>query len=282
MVYVLDRYATVATTLDFVLSEEEIDRPLPCRYDLFSKNQPVETKWFRWAARPETTINKPENLGSFSYHCEVLRILSQIHKFLKRPIDIGSLSDVQQWRESYRELDRELSTWLQNLPGEYGKISQLCHSDPASKISNWIMLHAAFVTSIIRLHSCAAYPAIRSHIFTPSYTAMQRCLAAVESLREIAQDVVNTGMLDLLGPPFAFSLWVSARLLLVHAATMECEVDPKIRFFISTLEQMGQYWEVAQSYAKILSRVLQEHHQSGHSVGGVNADSVKTFSGMRR
>lgn len=117
---------------------------------------------------------------------------------------------------------------LHHLPGEYGKISQLCHSDPASKIANWIMLHAAFVTATIRLHSSAAYPTIKSHLFTPSFNATQKCLSAVESLREIAQDVVNTRGLDLLGPPFAFSLWVSARLLLVHAATMECEVDPKI------------------------------------------------------
>jgi hypothetical protein len=217
-------------------------------------------------------VDKPENLGSFSYHCEVLGILSRIHRFLHQPLDITRHSDIQHWRERYRELDAELNHWLQNLPGEYGKISQLCHSDPGSRISNWIMLHAAFVTSVIRLHSSAAYPTIESPVFTASYHAIQRCLGAVESLREIAQDVMNTGMLALLGHPFAFALWVSARLLVVHAATMECEVDSKILFFISTLEQMGQHWRVAGNYARILEDVVQE----GSSGSG------RTFTAMRR
>lgn len=278
MTFVLDRYATVATADAFTLDERAMDRCLPCRYDLFSRNEPVETRWRRPIAQLETfaqtemVLNRPENLGSFSYHCEVLGILSRIHRFLHQPLDIAQRSDILKWREMYRELDGELNTWLQNLPGEYGKISQLCHSDPGSRISNWIMLHAAFVTSVIRLHSSAAYPTIKSHVFTPSYHAIQRCLGAVESLREIAQDVLNTGMLALLGHPFAFSLWVSARLLLVHAATMECEIDPKISFFISTLEQMGQHWLVARDYARILTDVVQE------GSGG----NGRTFSAMRR
>ena len=272
MNFILDRYATVATADAFTFDEREMDRCLPCRYDLFSRNEPVETRWRRPGLPSEIMVNKSENLGSFSYHCEVLGILSRIHRFLHQPLDITRHSDIQHWRERYRELDAELNDWLQNLPGEYGKISQLCHSDPGSRISNWIMLHAAFVTSVIRLHSSAAYPTIKSPVFTPSYHAIQRCLGAVESLREIAQDVMNTGMLALLGHPFAFALWVSARLLLVHAATMECEIDPKILFFISTLEQMGQHWQVAGNYARILNDVLQE--------GGTG--SGKTFTAMRR
>ena len=259
MLYVLDRYASVAATTNFSLDDCEVDRALPCRYDLFSKNQPVETKWFRSPDSTEAVINRPQNLGSFSYHCEVLRILSRIHRFLRQPIDVGSLADVHRWRETYRELDADLNHWLQSLPGEYGKISQLCHSDPGSRISNWIMLHAAFVTSVIRLHSAAAYPTSRSYIFTPSQNAMQRCLSAVQSLREIAQDVVGGSMLDLLGPPFALSLWVCARLLIVHAATTEADVDvPNLSFFITTLESMGRYWQIAQVYAETLRRVLQE------------------------
>ncbi|KAL1960295.1 hypothetical protein VTO42DRAFT_8255 [Malbranchea cinnamomea] len=286
MTYILDRYACVAAGTDFTLDESETDRPLPCSFDLFSKNNAVETRWFRGNLQAEVTVNRPENLGSFSYHCEVLRILSRIHTFLRKPLDIGSLSDVEKWQNTYRDLDNELNKWLYNLPDDYSRISQLCHSDPTSKISNWIMLHAAFVISVIRLHSCAAYPTVRSHIFTPSYNAMQRCLAAVESLREIAQDVVNTGMLDLLGPHFAFSLWVSARLLLVHASATGTDVDRSIGFFVSTLGQMGQHWEIARSYTKILDRVLQEYQESKRSTPGPNGASSslapKSLAAMRR
>ena len=284
MVYVLDRYATVATTADFVLDERDIRRQLPCRYDLFSQNQPLETCWAREARRFEAVPNRSENLGSFSYHCDVLTILGAIHKFLKRPVDITSPPDVNQWQAQYRQLDTELDGWLYNLPGDYIKISQLCHSDPSSKISNWIMLHAAFHTSVIRLHSTAAYPIVHSHLFTPSYNAMQRCLTAVENLREIAQDAVNTGMLDLLGAPFAFSLWVSARLLLVHAATTDRDVDPRVGFFVATLQQMGQYWEIAHKHAKSLTSVLEEYQRNRRAAAigdGAETAMPKNLGAMR-
>lgn len=266
MVYLLDRYATIATTtFDFMLDDKRMKRFLPCSYDLFSKNVPVETRslgFFNSQDPNSYAMNKPENLGSFSYHCEILTILSKVHNFLKTPIDVTSSSDMATWRNTYQFLDRSLDNWLQSLPSEYSKISALCHSDPASRVANWFILHSAYVTSAVRLHSAAAYPIIRSHIFVPSHYAMQRCLSAVQSLGDITRDVLEANALDLLGPPFAFSLWVAARLLLVHAATMGCTVDPKVDFFIETLTSVGQHWEVAKNYAKILARVVQRGRES--------------------
>ncbi|KAH7143459.1 fungal-specific transcription factor domain-containing protein [Dactylonectria macrodidyma] len=276
VVYLLDRYATVATTtFDFMLEDTKMKRILPCSYDLFSRNTPVETQSagsFTGQQDPTTYMTTmPENLGSFSYHCAILRILSKVHDFLKTPIDITSSADMANWRNTYRSLDDGLNAWLQNLPSEYGKISALCHSDPASRVANWFMLHSAYVTSVVRLHSSAAYPAVRSHILVPSHYAMQKCLSAVQSLGDIAQDVLEANALDLLGPPFAFSLWVAARLLLVHAATVGSLVDSKITFFIDTLRHVGQHWEVANNYAKILDRVVNRERQG-----------VMSFAVMRR
>jgi Fungal specific transcription factor domain len=128
MVYILDRYATIATAFEFTLDEKEIDRRLPCREDLFSLNQPVETRWFRQAGRCEKAIDRPETLGSFAYYCELLGTLSRIHQFLKRPIDISSLSDVEQWQGSYKELDSELNRWLYDLPNDHRDISRIFQS----------------------------------------------------------------------------------------------------------------------------------------------------------
>ncbi|KAF5020324.1 hypothetical protein F66182_7655 [Fusarium sp. NRRL 66182] len=267
MIYLLDRYATIATpSFDFILNDKKINRFLPCSYDLFSKNVPVETRSLSPCNNRQSPIitylvNKPENLGSFSYHCEILVILSRIHEFLKTPVDVASSSDMAEWRNTYRNLDRTLDGWLQSLPSEYSKISALCHSDPASRVANWFMLHSAYVTAAVRLHSSAAYPTVRSHIFVPSHYAMQRCLSAVQSLGDITRDVLEADGLNLLGPPFAFSLWVAARLLLVHAATVGCPVDAQIDFFIDTLRDVGQHWEVANNYSKILHRVVQRARQ---------------------
>lgn len=276
MVYLLDRYATIATTtFDFMLDDNKMKRMLPCSYDLFSRDVPVETRAWAWNSEQHgaagLTINRPENLGSFSYHCEILRILSKVHDFLKQPVDITSQSEMATWRNTYRSLDSALDTWLRGLPGDYSKISALCHSDPASRVANWFMLHSAYVTAVVRLHSSAAYPTVRSQLFVPSHYAMQRCLSAVQSLGDIAQDVYEASGLDILGPPFVFSLWVAARLLLVHAATIGCAVDPRIEFFIEILGHVGKYWDVANNYAKILARVVQRSRQ-----GDMN------FTAMRR
>lgn len=277
MVYLLDRYSTVATTtFDFMLDDKRMKRFLPCSYDLFSRNVPRETRPpsnilepMEHNGYPNNSATQTDSLGSFSYHCEILRILSEVHNFLKTPLDVTSPPEMAGWRNKYQLLDAALDRWLQSLPSEYSRISALCHSDPASRVANWFMLHSAYVTAVIRLHSSAAYPTVRTELFVPSHYAMQRCLSAVQSLRDISQDVYEADGLDLLGPPFAFSLWVAARLLLVHAATVGSPVDEKIEFFIETLGYVGQYWEVANNYARILKRVVQRSQQSDLSFGAM-------------
>jgi hypothetical protein len=147
MVYLLDRYATVATAFEFALDEKEIDRKLPCRDDLFGRNQPVETRWFHTPARTDYSVDHPENLCSFSYYIEVVGMLSRIHQFLKKPVDIGSLEDVEKWQDEYRMLDKALTSWKYNLPSEYGNMSKVFGGN-TNKIVNtgWIMLHAAYNT----------------------------------------------------------------------------------------------------------------------------------------
>lgn len=148
MIYVLDRYATVATAFEFALDEKEIDRQLPCRDEFFTRNASVETRWFRTSTRTDYTINRPENLGTFSYYVEILEILSRIHNFLKQPVDITSLGDVEKWQSEYRTLDSALEQWKYNLPSEYGSAAQLFSRPTPNKdlSSSLVMLHAAFHT----------------------------------------------------------------------------------------------------------------------------------------
>ena len=148
MIYVLDRYATVATAFEFALDENEIDRRLPCRDDLYSRNVPIETRWFHTKTRTDYSMNRPENLGSFSYYIEILGILTRIHKFLKKPVDITSMSDVEKWQSEYRELDNAIEQWKYNLPAEYGNSARVFSKPGANQTLNsgLVMLHAAFHT----------------------------------------------------------------------------------------------------------------------------------------
>ncbi|PNY25779.1 transcriptional regulatory protein [Tolypocladium capitatum] len=286
MIYLLDRYATIATAFEFALSDKEIDRTLPCRDDLWMANQKVETRWFKTRAHhgadePEHEVSKPENLGAFAYYIEVLGILSKIHQFLKQPVDINALSDVEQWQSRYKELDTLLTNWFFNLPGEFGNMAKLFQ---ASRTPNCplVMLHATYHTVVIRLHSSAAYPTTRSPIFQPSYSAVQRCHAAVDSIATIGRFVVESNFLPKLGPPFAFTVWVCARLLLVHGSTVEHKLSPQIEVFVKMLEEMGRYWPVAARYCGLLQRVLDEHADSQQRGGGVTPSSVRILADMRR
>ncbi|KAL2010058.1 hypothetical protein VTN00DRAFT_5865 [Thermoascus crustaceus] len=290
MVYLLDRYSTIATAFDFALDDKDIDRKLPCKDEFFIKNQPVETRWFHHMGSRADYMSYAENVGSFGLYVDILGILSRIHLFLKRPVDIGALSDVEEWQATYRKLDSELTSWEFNLPTEYAyeDSSRLFSTSKSNKAvhCDWVMLHATYQTAVIRLHSSAAYPTTRSPIFTPSYSASQRCLVAVENILSLARFVVDSGMLDKLGPPFAFTLWVSARLLLVHGSTIAHTVSPDILFFVDTLTRMGKYWKVAERYSTILRRVLDEYKEYEQSAG-INGErmtpsSVKILADMRR
>lgn len=151
MVYLLDRYATIATAFEFALDDKEIDRKLPCRDDLFARNQPVDTRWFQTVEGEQhdlSEMNHPENLGSFSYYIEIVGILSQIHRFLKKPVDISALLDVERWQQEYRQLDSKLNSWKFSLPSEYGNMSRLFNPNGGNKIVNciWIMLHITYHT----------------------------------------------------------------------------------------------------------------------------------------
>ncbi|PYH43388.1 putative C6 transcription factor [Aspergillus saccharolyticus JOP 1030-1] len=290
MVYLLDRYSTIATAFDFALDDKDIDRKLPCKDEYFHKNQPVETRWFRHTSDRADYISRAENVGTFGLYVEILGILSRIHTFLKRPVDIGALSDVEEWQVMYRKLDNELTSWEFNLPAEYAyENSSRLFSGPKHSRSlhcDWAQLHATYQTAVIRLHSSAAYPTTRSPIFTPSYSASQRCLLAVDNILSVTRYVVDNNMLDKMGPPFAFTLWVSARLLLVHGSTIANIVSPDIIFFVDTLSQMGKYWKVAERYSSLLQRVLDEYGEYQQSAANegerVTPSSVKILADMRR
>lgn len=290
MIYVLDRYATITTAFDFALDEKEIDRRLPCRDDLFSQNRPSDTRWPRFSGRDDRNSGSADHMGSFSYYVEIMTILSQIHKFLKKPVDIGRNTDVERWQCEYRDLNTTLMHWKNGLPAEYGNTQRLFDSASGNKIVNcgWVMLHATYHTTVMRLHSSAAYPARRSQLLTPSFNASQICLSAVESVSALCSHLKNNGMLNKLGPPFAFSVWVAARLLLVHSSTVDHHINPNVQYFINTLRELGDYWHVAERYATLLQRVLDEFADSERnpvtSPDGerTTPKSVKILADMRR
>lgn len=150
MVYLLDRYSTIATAFNFALDDKDIDRKLPCKDEFYIKNQPVVTRQFNGSTDRPDYVSNAENVGSFGLYVEILGILSRIHIFLKRPVDIGSLSDVEEWQATYRKLDSELTSWEFNLPAEYAyeNSSRVFNGTKQGRAlhSDWVQLHATYQT----------------------------------------------------------------------------------------------------------------------------------------
>lgn len=282
MIYVLDRYATVATAFDFALEEKDIDRRLPCRDELFENNNLVATPWFRTTARRECGMDHPESLGPFSYYVEILGVLSRVHQFLKKPVNITSLIEVGEWQRQYMELDGAIEAWKRAVPAVWGHNLITRRFDTQNLTSGVVMLHAAFHTTTIRLHSSGAYPTHRSPIFIPSYSASRRCLAAAESLIALCTAAYKGGLFPKLGPPFIFSIWVAARVLLVHGSTVDRQVDDRIGKLVKALQDLGKYWSIGTRYAELLSRVLGEYYRVLRAGGKTVPPTLRILADMRR
>jgi hypothetical protein len=97
--------------------------------------------------------------------------------------------------------------------------------------------------------------------------------------------VTANALIPKLGPPFAFSVWVAARLLLVHGSTMEHQVNSSIYLFVDTLREMAGAWNVAGRYASLLQRVLDEYRESESGPPGMERETpstVRILADMRR
>jgi hypothetical protein len=248
------------------------------------------------------------HLGVFSYFVQLIGILSRIHDFLREPVDIGAMQDVARWQSKYCELDKELQTWHYSLPPNLRNISILFESNPPPGVvdGGLILLHVTYYTygpfplvcsanpvhsTIIRLHSSAAYPTTKTSIFQPSLSAATQCQTAVQYIADVL-DFTRAHSPALLeratGPYFAFSLWVAARVLLVHGSTVDTRRGVHahvVDALVDALRRIGRAWKVAERYANLLQRVLDEWRESkmaGVRRGSETPKSVRLLADMRR
>ena len=274
MAYVLDRYAAMIWASPFIINSQEVNAQLPSRYDVFVGNEPMDT-----TNTPTLTSSSSDaKFGSFSHHCKFLAFGTRVQEFLDNPIDIQSPAEVEKWHMSRWQLDTELNGLVAELPSEHSSTSRLCHSDPTSRISNWIVLHSAIITNIIRLHSPAACPVVTSVAFQASDTATERCLNAVDSAKAVVYDALETDMLNLLGPLFATCLWVSARFLIVHSSYGGRVVIPELQLFNTALNKIGETWQIARRYAESLRRICSEIERlNASATNSIQSNSEVTF-----
>lgn len=85
---------------------------------------------------------------------------------------------------------------------------------------------------------------------------------SAQKASEAPSNAPKDNMVNKLGPPFAFCVWVASRMVLVHGSTVDRHVSPAIYPLLDTLRDMGRYWKVAERYGSLLARVLEDYEAS--------------------
>lgn len=151
MIYLLDRYARVVTAFDFKLKEKEIGRRLPCKDMYYEDNVQKDTKFFQILPEDED-LHDSDNLGSFAFYIEAVHMLSLVHQFLRKKVNIADPIQADEWRSEYYQYDERLHRWKAAIPAAYGLSSQVKPISAVMQDSEMledlgrVMIHAAYHT----------------------------------------------------------------------------------------------------------------------------------------
>ncbi|KAF2453456.1 fungal-specific transcription factor domain-containing protein [Lineolata rhizophorae] len=315
-IYLLDRFATVSSAFDFALDEKYIERRLPCADEYFQSSRMVETPCMKGNKRKDDDPTLLKNVDWFAHYIEVMGLVSRVHKFVKRPVDISTEFDVKLWKKEFQALASETEALENNFPDDCKPIL-VSRGDPVNMNSGIVTLCAVYQYAIIRLHSIQAYPANTSRYFkrsAASLASIHKCRTAaiaICKLNKLVREHVSTTSnrpLISFGPPFAFTLWVAARVLLIHSSEVPADYHliDRVPPLIASLAEHGALWNASRRFADMLGRILhdlREYRAAGTSplsaakdakggggaagAGGSGAPvkfprSIKTLRDMRR
>lgn len=199
------------------------------------------------------------NVGAFAYCIEAAESLSRVvSTFLRQSVDFGDRQDVSRWLMRFKELDLRLVHWKMYLPQRWrdSNVSRqpaLVNMDP-----NLTLAHITHNTSTILLHQRIAYPdpAWWTRIVKlPSFCSAETCQnAAVETAAITSKYLRYTAKHRPLASQFAFCVYISARVLLVHWRSEgegeggggdegeSVDVLPEFWSLLRSLEDMDRRW----------------------------------------
>ncbi|OLN92832.1 putative transcriptional regulatory protein C530.05-like protein 11 [Colletotrichum chlorophyti] len=265
------------------LTSDDVHRRLPADGGLWHKEEHVITPffgiWDRSAAKmgnsiaflpahypsPEQTADAPPQtpvtanpgkgpetvdmttVGAFAYCIEATESLSRVTTyFLQQKINFQDRQEVSSWLTRFKELDLRLVHWKMFLPQKWkdSNISRqpaLINMDP-----NLTLAHVTHNTSMILLHQRIAYPEARwsNIVKLPSSCSAETCqVAAVETTTITEKYLKYTPENSPATSQFAFCVFISARVLLVHwRYSADAELAPEFWTLVESLEEMAKRW----------------------------------------
>ncbi|KAK0368872.1 hypothetical protein CLIM01_13767 [Colletotrichum limetticola] len=281
-IFNLDRFCSVTTGWNTSLTSDDVYRRLPADGGLWHKEESVITPffgiWDRSAAKmgnsiaflpahypsPEQTADAPPQtpitahprkgpntvdmttVGAFAYCIEATESLSRVTTyFLQQKINFLDRQEVSSWLTRFKELDLRLVHWKMFLPQKWkdSNISRqpaLINMDP-----NLTLAHITHNTSMILLHQRIAYPEPRwsNIVKLPSFCSAETCQeAAVETTTITEKYLKYTPENSPATSQFAFCVFISARVLLVHWRYYDAELAPEFWILVESMEEMAKRW----------------------------------------
>ncbi|KAG7285776.1 hypothetical protein NEMBOFW57_008070 [Staphylotrichum longicolle] len=253
-IYALDCYVSVTAGQVSDLAEEQVQAFLSLRH----------STWRDHARDAEGGITP---LYVFSYQLELMDLVRRLHQvYLEYTTGSLAVDETAAWLWKFSSCLAEMAQWIVALPSSIS----LQHPEgirvlPRSVVPSILMLHAFFHGMMIQLHGVIAYPPdqnLASHASQLPTDSRQQCLESAAVVIRIATDVATDDIGDRLGWPFAWSLWVAARYLLVAelngAETSRHHFDA----LLGSLKQMSQYWQISGKYWRLLNQAVGDLHNA--------------------
>ncbi|KAL3461894.1 hypothetical protein BJX64DRAFT_150205 [Aspergillus heterothallicus] len=281
-IFNLDRFCSVTTGWNTSLTSNDVHRRLPADGGLWHNEEIVITPFFGiWdksagkignliAFQPTdyNTVESPRRrfstaqvhshlpvpeervdmntIGAFAYRVEATESLSRVTTFfLQQRINYRDRQEMGSWLMRFKELDLRLVSWKMFLPQRWKDSNISRQPTVVNMDSNLTLAHVTHNTSMILLHQRIAYPPPEwlEVVKLPILSSAETCEAAAAETANITQKYMdNSPPASMVDSQFAFCVFVSARVLLVHWRYYKTQLSSDFWTLTSALDSMSSRW----------------------------------------
>ncbi|KAM0245800.1 hypothetical protein ACHAP5_005119 [Fusarium lateritium] len=254
-IYALDSIISITTNCISTLSDLHVQHFLPTRDAVWRDSLPDLGE----------TAMTPAFI--FSYQLELFDMARTVHRVGMEYSDFCNGYEVTpSWQQDLQAISSKLDAWIGSLPPRLawkGRDPSLSHVQRANHPAV-LMLHGYYHALTIHLGGFIAIPTrgtVDPETNPESRQQFQeRCLRSSQAIAEIVTEAA-VQVVDKLGWPFAWCVWVAARLLISWRYTTgqnEPETSLKISIFSDFLGQMSRFSQISSTYARLLRQALSE------------------------
>ncbi|OBT98730.2 hypothetical protein VE01_03288 [Pseudogymnoascus verrucosus] len=185
-------------------------------------------------------------VGAFAYRVEATESLSRVTTFfLQQKINYRNRQEMGSWLMRFKELDLRLVSWKMFLPQKWKDSNISRQPTVVTMDPNLTLAHITHNTSMILLHQRIAYPPLEwlEVVKLPTLSSAETCEAAASETANITQKYMdNSPAQAVVDNQFAFCVFVSARVLLVHWRYYKTDLSKDYWTLMKFLDIMSGRW----------------------------------------